>query len=178
MVLYSGASFMHHTGCPARLSRGWQRAPPPSRTLRAAQARGGLGRTRPSLTAAAPAAWECSGRDEKTAPQPNQKTSIVAAGWRTLQRPRTAGIYTSTWRVAFTACGDLRIGGKIGVCLVFVSQGWGSVHERRHCQVLFQRHHGSFISRQTLTGCPHPQPRLPREPGSARDSERRFDIAE
>jgi hypothetical protein len=57
-------------GRPARLSRGWQRAPPP-------------------------VAWRCSGRDEKTAPQPNQKTSIVLAGWRTPRRPGTAGVLAS-----------------------------------------------------------------------------------
>src|ERR1019366_3318311 len=121
---------MCHVGRPARRSRGWQRAPPPSRTLRAAQARGGLGRTRPSLTAAAPAAWECSGRDEKTAPQPNQKTSIVVAGWRTLQRPQTARIFTSSCRVAFTACGDLGNGGRIlGVFSFRVSGvGFGPGH--------------------------------------------------
>ena len=104
---------MHHMGRPARLSSGWHRAPSPSRTLRAAQARGGLGRTRPSLTAAAPDARDCSGLDGKTAPQPNQKTSIVVAGRRALQRSQTARAFTSSWRVAFTACGDPRNGGRI-----------------------------------------------------------------
>src|ERR1019366_6031253 len=126
---------MCHVGRPARRSRGWQRAPPPSRTLRAAQARGGLERTRPSLTAATPAAWECSGRDEKTANRPNQKTSIVVADWRPLQRPQTARIFSSSWRVAFTACCDLAPEAESWVCLVFVSQGWGSVHYlRRPCR--------------------------------------------
>jgi hypothetical protein len=68
---------------------------PPSRTLRAAQVRGGLKRTRPSLTAATSFAWQCSGRDEKTAPQPNQKTSIVPTGWRAPRRPGTAGVLAS-----------------------------------------------------------------------------------
>src|ERR1700733_13818319 len=31
-------------------------------------------------------------------------------------------------RTVFTACGGLGGGGKIEVCLIFVSQGWGSVH--------------------------------------------------
>ena len=105
--------------------------PPPSRTLRAAQARGGLGRTRPSLTAAASVVWECSGRDEKTAPQPNQKTTILVAGRRTLRRPGTAGIFKSPPWVSFTACGDMDTGGKFGECLVSVSQGWGSVQVHR-----------------------------------------------
>jgi hypothetical protein len=80
--------------------------PPPSRTLRAAQARDGLGRTRPSLTAAASAAWDCSGRDEKTTSRPNQKTSFVVTGWRTLQQTQAAGMSTSQTRIAFTACGE------------------------------------------------------------------------
>ena len=68
--------------------------PPPSRTLRAAQARGGLGRTRPSLTAAASVVWECSGRDEKTAFQPNQKTGLAAEAMRTTHPLQKADIFT------------------------------------------------------------------------------------
>jgi hypothetical protein len=32
--------------------------------------------------------------------------------------------------VTLAACDDLPIGGRIQVCLVFVSQGWGSVQHR------------------------------------------------
>ena len=41
------------------------------------------GRARPPLTAAPSTAEEYSGRDEKTAPQPNQKTVIRVSGRRT-----------------------------------------------------------------------------------------------
>jgi hypothetical protein len=34
----------------------------------------------------------------------------------------------ATTDAALIACGDLRTGGKIRVCLISVSRGWGSVH--------------------------------------------------
>ena len=37
-------------------------------------------------------------------------------------------------RTVFTACGGLGGGGKIEVCLIFVSQGWGSVQFLRRCR--------------------------------------------
>jgi hypothetical protein len=37
------------------------------------------------LTAAIPVAGECSGREEKTAPQPNQKISLAVDSLRTRQ---------------------------------------------------------------------------------------------
>jgi hypothetical protein len=51
------------------------------------------------------------GRENGTLP--NQKTSIVVAGRRKLQRSQTARIVRSSWPVAFTACGDLLNGGRI-----------------------------------------------------------------
>jgi hypothetical protein len=50
------------------------------------------GRARPSLTAAPPAALGQSGRDEKTALQPNQKTGIAGAG-RTTHALQKADIF-------------------------------------------------------------------------------------
>jgi hypothetical protein len=41
---------------------------------------------------------------------------------------RNGGNYRVARRVEFTACSDLAVGGRIGECVVFVSQGWGSVH--------------------------------------------------
>jgi hypothetical protein len=49
---------------------------------------------RPSLTAAAYLAWRSSGRDEKTALQPNQKTAFSLAGWRTTHALQTADLFT------------------------------------------------------------------------------------
>ena len=49
---------------------------------------------RPSLTAATRLAWGCSGRDEKTALQPNQKTGLTLAGGRTTHALQTADIFT------------------------------------------------------------------------------------
>jgi hypothetical protein len=109
-----------------RLSRDWQRAPPPSRTLRAAQARWPrkneaildrgnarcLGMFRPGRENGIPAEPEnvdCSGQSANAAATRNGGNSCVAR------------------RVQFTACGDLAAGGKIGECVIFVSQGWGSV---------------------------------------------------
>lgn len=63
---------------------------PPSRTLRAA-AGGGL---RPSLTATARAAQRRSGRDEKTALQPNQKTAKPTPMTRTTHPLQKADIFT------------------------------------------------------------------------------------
>ena len=77
------------------------------------------------MTAATSAAWQCSGRDEKTAPRPNQKTSIVSARWRTLQRPRTARIITSYRQAAFTACGDMGNAGRIQGVSSFRVSGLG-----------------------------------------------------
>jgi hypothetical protein len=66
---------------------------PSSRTLRAASG-GGLERTRPSLTAAPRDASRRSGRDEKTALQPNQKTRIERGRGRTTHALQTADIFT------------------------------------------------------------------------------------
>ena len=49
---------------------------------------------RPSLTAATRLAWGCSGRDEKTALQPNQKTGLPPAVGRTTHALQTADIFT------------------------------------------------------------------------------------
>ena len=51
-------------------------------------------RARPSLTAATRLAWGCSGRDEKTALQPNQKTGVAAEARRTTHALQTADIFT------------------------------------------------------------------------------------
>src|ERR1019366_3345115 len=51
------------------------------------------------------------GRENGTPAEPENVD--CGAGWRTLQRPRTARIFTSSCRVAFTACGDLGNGGRI-----------------------------------------------------------------
>lgn len=52
------------------------------------------GRARPSLTAAPRLAFGCSGRDEKTALQPNQKTGLAVGGRRTTHALQTADIFT------------------------------------------------------------------------------------
>ena len=52
------------------------------------------GRARPSLTAAARVAFWCSGRDEKTALQPNQKTGLAVEGRRTTHALQKADIFT------------------------------------------------------------------------------------
>ena len=49
---------------------------------------------RPSLTAAACLAWGYSGRDEKTALQPNQKTGFLAGRRRTTHALLTADLFT------------------------------------------------------------------------------------
>jgi hypothetical protein len=49
---------------------------------------------RPPLTAAIRLAHRCSGRDEKTALQPNQKTRWPLAGSRTTHALQTADIFT------------------------------------------------------------------------------------
>ena len=79
------------------------------------------------MTAAAPAAWECSGRDEKTAPQPNQKTSIVVpVGERFSDHERRASLRRPAGsRLPLAATSGTEA--ESWVCLVFVSQGWGSV---------------------------------------------------
>ena len=83
-------------GCPRLAS-----CSPPSRTLRAACG-GGLGRpeaiprVKPEgrlLTAAARDAWKRSGRDEKTALQPNQKTTVPDADWRTTRVSLKADVF-------------------------------------------------------------------------------------
>ena len=51
-------------------------------------------RTRPSLTAAPRLAFGCSGRDEKTALQPNQKTERALEGSRTTHALQKADIFT------------------------------------------------------------------------------------
>ena len=51
------------------------------------------GRARPSLTAAPPDTLKHSGRDEKTAPQPNQKTVIEGARGRTTHALQRADIF-------------------------------------------------------------------------------------
>jgi hypothetical protein len=66
------------------------------------------------------------GRENGT--RPNQKTSIVVIGWRTLQQPPTEAANMCLLPTTSAACDDQRLGGRIQVCLVFVSQGWGSVH--------------------------------------------------
>ena len=52
------------------------------------------GRARPSLTAAARAAGIGSGRDGKTALQPNQKTGLAMIGPRTTHALQKADIFT------------------------------------------------------------------------------------
>ena len=49
---------------------------------------------RPSLTASARLAFECSGRDGKTALQPNRKTGLTAACTRTTHALQKADIFT------------------------------------------------------------------------------------
>ena len=49
---------------------------------------------RPSLTAAIRLALGCSGRDEKTALQPNQKTALAVEGRRTTHALQKADIFT------------------------------------------------------------------------------------
>jgi len=49
---------------------------------------------RPSLTAAVRLALGCSGRDEKTAFQPNQKTGLAAEAMRTTHPLQKADIFT------------------------------------------------------------------------------------
>ena len=49
---------------------------------------------RPSLTAAVRLAFGCSGRDEKTALQPNQKTGLAVVGRRTTHALQKADIFT------------------------------------------------------------------------------------
>lgn len=51
-------------------------------------------RARPSLTAAPHLAFWCSGRDEKTALQPNQKTGLAVEGGRTTHALQKADIFT------------------------------------------------------------------------------------
>jgi hypothetical protein len=52
------------------------------------------GRARPSLTASTHIAFCCSGRDGKTALQPNRKTAMVGGRWRTTHALQKADMFT------------------------------------------------------------------------------------
>jgi len=65
------------------------------------------------------------GRENRT--RPNQKTSIVVVGWQTLQQPPAEAAIMCLLPTTLAACDDQRIGGRIQVCLISVSQGWGSL---------------------------------------------------
>ena len=60
---------------------------------------------RPSLTAAACLAVRCSGRDEKTALQPNQKTGVAEGGRRTTHALQKADMFTRHEQTRSGVCG-------------------------------------------------------------------------
>jgi hypothetical protein len=62
------------------------------------------GSARPSLTAAVRLALGCSGRDEKTAFQPNQKTGLAAEAMRTTHALQKADIFTRHRQLGRPTC--------------------------------------------------------------------------
>ena len=62
---------------------------------------------RPSLTAAPRLAVGCSGRDGKTALQPNRKTAMAVGDWRTTHALQKADMFTRHRQDAATAFVDL-----------------------------------------------------------------------
>ena len=61
---------------------------------------------RPSLTAPTRLAFWCSGRDEKTALQPNQKTGLAAEKRRTTHALQKADIFTRHRHASPNACSE------------------------------------------------------------------------
>jgi hypothetical protein len=127
MSLLSGTSIVHQTGQPPaapRLATDVAALKDASRRANARWPRKNeaildrgdvrcLGMVRPGRengTPAEPENVDCDGR----------LANAAATG--------TAEVCLVAWRGESTACGDLSVGGRIGECVIFVSQGWGSVH--------------------------------------------------
>jgi hypothetical protein len=127
MAFWSGASIVHQTGRPPavpRLATGVAALKDASRRTSARWPRKneaildrGDGRCLGMVRL---------GRENGTPAEPEN----VDGGGRlaNVAATRNGGKSCVARRLEFAACGDLAVGGRIGKCVIFVSQGWGSIH--------------------------------------------------